>query len=147
GARTLTVTSGGVTVYSGTTSDSGDVRNALLNLVGIAPGRAPDLAEGIWTAIASDGINNATDTFVVVPLVDFSGSNKALTNIMGAAGSTSILVTGSNFGVHGLTANTIYWINWGIPDARIQPLEKFMTTAAGGIPAPGVQVTIPVGPP
>jgi hypothetical protein len=140
----ITVTAGGVTIFTGTTSSIG-AAGGLLTISGITAGQAPDLAQGSVTATASDGTNTGTDTFVMIPLVDFSGSFTADTVTSGTPGTTTNLRTGSSFGVHGLKANTAYSINWGLPANGIQTLGTFTTTATGGIPVPGVQFTLPTG--
>jgi hypothetical protein len=73
-------------------------------------------------------------------------ATQALSSVAGNAGSTTIIRTGTNFGVHGLYANTAYSIIWnaGIagPGTTGTVLGTFTSTATGGIPVPGVQVTI-----
>jgi hypothetical protein len=58
----------------------------------------------------------------------------------GQAGSTTILRTGTGFGVHGLLPNTAYRIVW---NGQTGTYYGFTSTASGGIPVPGVQITIP----
>jgi len=143
-STTVTVTSGGNTLLTATTGANGAFAGALTQTGGVYP--AIDLAQGTWTATASDGTNTGTDTFAIVPIVDLTGAS-ALTVVTGTPGTTTNLRTGSNFGVHGLMANTAYTINWGmIGTTGAQSLGTFTSTATGGIPVPGVQFTIPPGP-
>jgi hypothetical protein len=64
----------------------------------------------------------------------------ALSVVSGISSSTTILRTGIGFGVHGLDANTEYYIVW---NGQQGTYYSFVSTATGGIPVPGVQITIP----
>jgi hypothetical protein len=138
----VTVTAGGVTLNTGTvTTDA--TGKALAQAV-----TNPDLAQGTYTATASDGTYSATDTFTFLPLVA-PGSGSTMTVLSGGAGTVTSLrtVTGvAPYGVHGLKANTAYDINWGmVQTSGKNVITSFTSTATGGIPLPGVQITIPAG--
>jgi hypothetical protein len=84
------------------------------------------------------------------PRIDGAGGsspNTALNIVAGNAGSSTILRTGTTFGAHGLYANTAYQIVWNgagpSPIASGTVIGTFTSTATGGIPVPGVQVTVP----
>jgi len=135
----VTVTAGGATLNTGSiTTDA----------TGKALGQAvtnPDLAQGTFTATASDATYTATDMFTVTPLVA-PGAGTTLTVLVGGAGTVTSLRTVTGYGVHGLKPNTIYDVNWGmVQTTGKNVIGSFTSTATGGIPLPGVQITIPPG--
>jgi len=141
-SSTVTVTVGGNTLASGTTSLNGEFTTNTITQ------SALDLAAGTWTATASDGTNSGTDTFVTNPIVTGPGfGGHALTTSGPAkAGTYTTLLTTANYGVHGLLANTAYDVNWGMVGATgVQTVGTFTSTSTGGIPVPGVQIQIPSG--
>jgi len=141
-SSTVTVTVGGNTLASGTTSINGEFTTNTITQ------SALDLAAGTWTATASDGTNSGTDTFVVNPIVTGPGfGGHALTTAGPAkAGTYTTMLTTANYGVHGLLANTVYDVNWGMVGATgVQTVGTFTSTATGGIPVPGIQIQIPSG--
>jgi hypothetical protein len=112
-------------------------------------GQVPDLAGGKQNVAATGSVTgqkaNATGALTYDPRVDFTTSpavNTALNSIQGAPGSTTILRTGTSFGVHGLLANTAYSIVWN-PNNGPTTVGTFTSTATGGIPVPGIQFTVP----
>jgi len=141
-SSTVTVTVGGNTLASGTTGDNGEFQTNSITQSSL------DLAQGTWTATASDGTNSATDSFYVNPIVtgpDFGG-HALTTHGPAKAGTYTTLLTTANYGVHGLMPNTAYDVNWGMIGATgVQTVGTFTSTATGGIPVPGVQIQIPAG--
>jgi len=124
GAGTCTVTNGGCTTLAGT---------------------VPDLAGGPQNLVITGSISGqsvtATGAVTYDPaIIAASTTVTALNIVAGVAGSNSILRTGTNFGVHGLAANTAYYIVW---NGQTGLFYTFTSTATGGIPVPGVQITIP----
>jgi len=107
----------------------------------------PDLAAG-KTSVAATGqttgqVATASNAVTYKPIVDNQGgANTALFPNNGASGTTTILRTGSTYGAHGLAANTAYTVVWNAITGSVS-LGTFTSTATGGIPAPGVQVTLP----
>jgi len=126
GTGTCTLTNGACTLSTGT--------------------KVPDLAKGAQNVAATDSTIGQTATasgaVTYVQRVDSSSSTAALSINQGGAGQTTIVRTGNGYGVHGLTANTAYNIIWNAISGAAT-LGTFTTTATGGIPIPGVQVTIP----
>jgi hypothetical protein len=116
-----------------------------------AAGKVPDLAAGPQNVVATGSVSATVVTLtggaVYDPRIDSSGSGTALNIVAGNAGSTTILRTGTTFGVHGLYANSAYQIVWnGAGVSPITPgtvIGTFTSTATGGIPVPGVQITLP----
>jgi len=104
----------------------------------------PDLPGGSNTLTGTDGIVSGTATVFILPN-DINGAHTALSAPSGTATSTTIVRTGTNFGVHGLLASTSYTIVWDPTEATETALGTFTSTSTGQIPAPGVQVTIPSG--
>jgi len=104
----------------------------------------PDLAGGVYTPTASDGTNTATDasTFTQAVRADYTGTSDTLTDNTDVTGATTIVRTGAAFGVHGLAANTAYTITFDAAAGSTQ-VGSFTSTSSGGIPAPGVQFTVP----
>jgi hypothetical protein len=109
----------------------------------------PDLAGGSQTVTVTGGITGATTTTTLTynPISNFYATTPSttLSIVQGPSGSTTILrtSTGANiFGVHGLLANTAYTIVWNGMGST-QTLGTFTSTATGGIPVPGVQITLP----
>jgi len=105
---------------------------------------SPDLPGGLQTLTGSDGVTTGTAQAFVLPVM-LTGSANALSPNNGASGTTSILRSGSNYGVHGLAASTAYTIVWDPTQATETSLGSFTSTSNGNIPAGGVQFTIPAG--
>ena len=108
----------------------------------------PDLAGGAATLTGSDGVVTGTASLFVLPTSIFAGGLTSLSSNAGAAGSTTILRTGSGvtgYGIHGLAASTSYTLVWDPTETTQATLGTFTSTANGNIPAPGVQFTIPTG--
>jgi hypothetical protein len=141
----LTVTIGGAAVVSGgtcTVASTGTCTTA--NAV------VPDLAAGPQTVVLTGSISGASVSTTSGTTYDpniKAGTSTSLNVVSGPAGTTTILRTGTNYGVHGLYANTQYNIVWNagtnLPGAAGTVLGTFTSTATGGIPVPGVQVTVP----
>jgi hypothetical protein len=110
--------------------------------------KVPDLAGGPQNVVATGSISAASVTATgaitydpaIVGSVSACSTSCALSVQAGPAGSTAILRTGTNYGVHGLSANTPYYIVW---NGQTGLFYTFTSTATGGIPVPGVQITIP----
>jgi len=109
----------------------------------------PDLAEGATSVTATGSVTgqvaSVSAAVVYSPIVDNQGGTAATAALFpngGNSGSTTILRTGSTYGVHGLAANTPYTVVWNAISGAVT-LGTFTSTSTGGIPAPGVQVTIP----
>ena len=107
-------------------------------------GTVPDIAGGsqsVTATGASSGQSGAGGTVTVRAIASPNGATTILPN-SGSAGTAAVLRTGSTYGVHGLAANTAYTIVWnGIGGAVT--LGTFTSTPTGGIPVPGVQLTVP----
>jgi hypothetical protein len=114
-------------------------------------GQVPDLAGGPQNLAATGSVSGATVTvtgavsydpaILGTPAAPSSCTTScALSVVSGISSSTTILRTGIGFGVHGLDANTEYYIVW---NGQQGTYYSFVSTATGGIPVPGVQITIP----
>jgi len=128
------------------------------NTGGFGPGgcpsavaQVPDLGAGKQNVLATGSVTGATVTATGAvtydPNVDQTTGGTALNQVAGTGGSSTILRTGSAtsgpaYGVHGLTASTAYSIVWNAISGSTV-IGTFTSTATGGIPVPGVQVTIP----
>ncbi len=143
----LTLTVGGASMVSGGTCATTN------GFCATAAGQVPDL--GAWPqnivvtgSVTSAAVTNTAGT-TFDPRINGGGTaaTQALSSVAGTAGSTSILRTGTTFGVHGLYPNTAYDIIWNAgttsPGVTGTVLGTFTSTATGGIPVPGVQFTIP----
>jgi len=141
----LTATIGGASMLSGGTCTA--VNGACTTQMG----KVPDLAGGPQAVQIAGSVSAASQiaagAVTYYPIANFYAAtpSTALSIVAGASGSTTILrtSTGSNgFGVHGLNANTGYSVVWnGMGSTQV--LGTFTSTATGGIPVPGVQVTLP----
>jgi len=109
-------------------------------------GQVPDLAGGKQNVAATGSITGAIVTLTggvtYDPIVGLTTAGQALSINSGGAGQTSILRTGTGYGVHGLLANTPYQIVWN-PIGGSITVGTFTSTATGGVPIPGVQFTVP----
>jgi len=138
---TLTLTVGGASMVSGGTCT---VTNGACTTVA---GQVPDLAGGSQNVVLTGSISGAVVTTTAGTsysprITGTSGcSTTCALNVQGGpAGTNTILRTGTNFGVHGLLANTPYYIVW---NGQSGLFYTFTSTATGGIPVPGVQIAIP----
>jgi len=111
--------------------------------------KVPDLAAGATSVTATGATTGQVATVagavIYSPMVDNQGGTQATAALFpngGNSGSTTILRTGSTYGVHGLAPNTAYTVVWNAITGAVS-LGTFTSTSTGGIPAPGVQVTIP----
>jgi len=108
-------------------------------------GTVPDLAGGKQNVAATGSVTGivmtSTGAVTYSPRIDNTGGT-SLNIVSGVGGTTTILRTGTNFGVHGLTASTAYSIVWNAIGGSVT-VGTFTSTATGGIPVPGVQVTLP----
>jgi len=116
-----------------------------------ASGQVPDVTGGKQNLVATGSVTGAvvtaTGALTYDPNVNSVTGGTALNQVAGTGGSTTILrtgtaVSGPAYGVHGLTANTAYSIVWNAISGPTT-IGTFTSTATGGIPVPGVQVTIP----
>jgi len=116
-----------------------------------AAGTVPDLAGGAQNVVATGSISGQTSTatgaVTYAPIVNsLPGAPpvgvSALSINQGGAGQTTVARTGNGYGIHGLLANTAYNIVWNAISGSTT-LGTFTSTATGGIPIPGTQVTIP----
>jgi hypothetical protein len=142
----LTFTVGGTAMVTGGTC------TAVSGACTTVAGKVPDLAGGPQNVVVTGSITaqslTAAGAMVYDPAIIGSGAGCsatpgttcALSIAAGIAGATTILRTGTTFGVHGLLANTEYDITW---NGQTGTFYGFTSTAAGGIPVPGVQITIP----
>jgi len=109
-------------------------------------GTVPDLAAGKQNVAATGSVTatvvTSTGAVTYDPNITANGGNTAMNIVSGTGGQTTILRTGTNFGVHGLAANTAYSIVWNAAGSSTT-IGTFTSTATGGIPVPGVQVTTP----
>jgi hypothetical protein len=119
--------------------------------VGVLGGSAGaiDLSGGSHTLAGSDGVVTSTLTAFILP-VSFAGgigSSPATTLSVntGSAATVTTLRTATSYGIHGLMASTLYTIVWDPTQGTQTTLGTFTSTATGGIPTPGVQVTVPAG--
>ena len=149
----ITNTIGGSSMVSGATG-FGTCTTTSGGTCSTVAAKVPDLGAGPQNVVATGGASGVTVTLTggatYDPRVDGAGgtsANTALNIVAGNAGSTTILRTGTTFGVHGLYANTAYQIVWNgagaSPIATGTVIGTFTSTATGGIPVPGVQVTVP----
>jgi len=147
---TLTTTIGTVAMVSGGTCTGGNapVQGGCTTLAG----QVPDLAAGAQNVVVTGSVTaqsvTATGAVTYDPIVNFAGypavggaGPAALNVVQGGTGSTTILRTGTTFGAHGLTANTAYSVVWNGAGGTV--VGTFTSTASGGIPVPGVQITVP----
>jgi len=111
-------------------------------------GQVPDLAGGkqnvAMTGSITGTVVTGTGAVTYSPFVGNTGAGglQALSINTGAAGQVTTLRTGAGYGVHGLLANDAYQVVWN-PIGGSVTIGTFTATATGGIPIPGVQVTIP----
>jgi hypothetical protein len=147
---TLTTTIGAVAMVSGGTCTGGNapVAGGCTTLAG----QVPDLAAGKQNVVVTGSVTaqsvTATGAVTYDPIVNFAGypaiggaGPAALNVVQGGTGSTTILRTGTSFGAHGLTANTAYSVVWNGAGGTV--VGTFTSTSTGGIPVPGVQITVP----
>lgn len=137
---TVTIKIGGASMVSGGTI-------AVASGAGTtAAGQVPDLAGGAQSITATGSVSGATATAAgavfYAPQVNSAAGVSALSINQGGAGQTTVIRTGVNYGIHGLSANTAYSIVWNAISGS-QILGTFTSTATGGVPIPGTQVTIP----
>jgi len=141
----LTATIGGASMVSGGTC------TATNGACTTAAAHVPDLAGGAQNVVISGSVTAQSASLAGVVTYDpistfFAGTpSTALSIVAGPSGSTTILrtSTGANiFGVHGLAASTAYDVVWnGMGSTQV--IGTFTSTSTGGIPVPGVQVTLP----
>jgi len=106
-------------------------------------GVVPDLASGSQTVTVSGSVTGATATTTATYDINVGTATQTdLSLVTGGAGQTTILRTGAGYGIHGLAANTAYNIVWNAISGSTV-VGTFTSTSTGGIPIPGVQVTIP----
>jgi len=136
---TVTITIGATAMVSGGTVAATNGGGST------AAGQVPDLSGGKQNVVATGSITGATVTATGAvtydPIVN-DAAGTALSIDTGGAGSTTILRTGTGYGVHGLLANDAYQVVWNSIGGSIT-VGTFTATATGGIPIPGVQFTIP----
>jgi len=135
----LTVTIGGLSMLTGGTCTATNGNCATPS------SKAPDLAAGPQNVVITGSLSgqSVTSTGGVTydPAIIASGSATALSLATGSGGTAIILRTQAAYGVHGLYASTAYSIVWNGLSGVV--IGTFTSTATGGIPVPGVQVTIP----
>jgi trimeric autotransporter adhesin len=141
--ETLTASVGGTAITGGTctTSTAGTCTTA--------SGTVPDLASGVQSVSVAGSLSGhsvtasttATGAVTYKPIADFA-SGQTLSINQGGAGQTTIVRTGNGYGIHGLAANTAYYIIWNAISGSVI-VGTFTSTATGGIPIPGVQFSIP----
>ena len=140
-----------VTLAIGGTALTGSTSVATNGEVYTAAAQVPDLAGGVQTITATGSVSGAVATaagaVTYAPTVNSIGGIpptgvSALSINQGGAGQTTVVRTGNGYGIHGLLADTAYSIVWNAISGS-QILGTFTTTATGGVPIPGVQVTIP----
>lgn len=145
----LTATIGGLDLVgtnAGTCPSSGTTTTGGCTTI---TGRVPDLSGGKQNVVITGSVSgqsaSAVGAVTYDPVVSFGGSPvlTALSSVAGSAGSTTILDTATNSGVHGLLANTGYTVVWNPGSGAPVSEGTFTSTATGGIPVPGVQFTIP----
>ena len=149
---TLTATIGGASTVSGATGFGTCVVASTGTCQTIAA-QVPDLGAGPQTVLLSGSISgqsiSTSGGVTYDPFINGGGSagTQTLNSVAGVAGSTTIIRTGTTFGVHGLYPNTAYSIVWNAgvaaPGTTGTVLGTFTSTATGGIPVPGVQFIIP----
>jgi hypothetical protein len=141
----------GTTPITFTTACTVGANGAVTVAVGVLGGSAGaiDLSGGSHTLTGSDGVVTGALTAFILPVSIAGGSGSspatAFSVNAGPAGTVTTLRTASSYGVHGLMANTLYTIVWDPSQGTQATLGTFTSTATGGIPTPGVQVTIPAG--
>jgi len=119
--------------------------------VGVLAGSAGaiDLSGGSHTLTGSDGVVTSTLSAFILPVSIAAGSDgspaETLSVNVGSAGTVTTLRTATSYGIHGLMASTLYTIVWDPTQGTQTTLGTFTSTATGGVPTPGVQVTIPAG--
>jgi len=143
----LTVTVGAASmIYGGTCT------TLATGTCGTAAGRVPDLGAGPQniglTGTNSGVVVTSTAGVTYDPWINANTtvSSTSLSIVSGPAGTQTILRTGTHYGAHGLYANAAYNIVWNgvtLPGVTGQIVGTFTSTATGGIPVPGVQITIP----
>ncbi|HEV2390673.1 MAG TPA: hypothetical protein VGS04_08120, partial [Nitrososphaerales archaeon] len=87
------------------------------------------------------GLSATAGTVTVNAIASSNGAQTILPDT-GSAGTTAVLRTGSTYGIHGLLASTAYNVVWNSVSGSIT-VGTFTSTATGGIPVPGVQITVP----
>jgi hypothetical protein len=104
-----------------------------------------DLPGGAFTATGSDGVVTATAGGFVLPTAVWGGTaaTTALSCDAAAPGTIIILRSSTTFGVHGLAPNTAYSVVIDPGQSGQVTLSTFTSSAAGQIPAPGVQFAVP----
>jgi hypothetical protein len=140
----ITVTLGGASMVSGGTC------TAASGFCITVAGKVPDLGAGPQNVVATGSVTGTAVTLTggatYDPRIDNTGGT-AMNIVSGSAGTNTILRTGTTFGVHGLYPSTAYSIVWN--GAGVSPIPAgtvigtFTSTATGGIPVPGVQLTVP----
>ena len=119
--------------------------------VGVLGGSAGaiDLSGGPHTLTGSDGVVTGTLTAFILPASFAGGVNPTSATTLsvntGPAATVTTLRTASSYGLHGLMASTVYTIVWDPSQGTQATLGTFTSTATGGVPTPGVQVTVPAG--
>jgi len=143
----LTLTIGGQSMIG---TGAGTCTAASTGNCGTAAGTVPDLGAGPQAVVLTGSISGAAVTSSSGTTYDpfiTAGTSTSLNIVSGPPGTATILRTGTNFGAHGLYANTAYNIVWNggvnLPGSTGTVIGTFTTTATGGIPVPGVQVTVP----
>jgi len=108
-------------------------------------GTLPDIAGGSQSVTVTGSLSGQTSTsgtsVTVHAIASSNGASTILPN-SGSAGTTAVVRTGATYGVHGLAANTAYTIVWNSISGSVT-VGSFTSTATGGIPVPGVQITVP----
>lgn len=141
--------SSGTTTITFTTSCTVGANGEEEVTTGTSSGSAtPNLPGGTDALTSSDGIVTGAATSVyVVPASIYGGSSTttSLSSNSGSSGSTTILRTGTTYGIHGLLPNTGYVVVIDPGQTTQATLGTFTSTSTGGIPAPGVQMTVPSG--
>jgi hypothetical protein len=141
----LTMTIGGSAAGATCTATG----NGACTTTSIVTSTVPDLAGGPQNVVISDSLSGQSVTTTggatYDPRITGTGpascSTTCTLNIQsGPSGSTTIIRTGTGFGVHGLLGNTAYRFVW---NGQTGLYFGFTTTATGGIPVPGVQIVIP----
>jgi hypothetical protein len=154
---TATVGGGTLTTYPSDPSGTPGYCTAVNGACTTGAAKVPDLAGGPQNLVITGSITGTTVTATGAVTYDPAivgsgaltgttgcsvspGTTCTLSIAAGVAGSTTIIRTGVGFGVHGLLANTEYDITW---NGQTGTYYGFTSTATGGIPVPGVQITIP----
>ena len=109
-------------------------------------GQVPDIAGGAQNIAVTGGLSGVSvpvsGAVTYSPLVGPTAAGQALSINFGGAGQTSVLRTGVGYGVHGLLANTAYNVIWNAIGSSTT-VGSFTSTAIGGVPIPGTQITVP----